>query len=102
MVACCGSVAVGLGGDAERHLGVRDLHRAAAAVSHLDHALQLLPGLLGPPVPVSRPARVMWAAAVSLEYSFSPDRADSASASSENCARRVVVTLQVVDETEQC
>ena len=49
--ACGGRVARGLGGHAECHLSVRDLHRAAAPVSDLDHALQLHPGLLGPPGP---------------------------------------------------
>ena len=43
----------------------------------------------------------MWAAAVSLEYSFSPALADIASASSGERACGVMVALQVVGETQQ-
>ena len=43
----------------------------------------------------------MWAAAVILEYSFSPALADIASASSENARAACMVALQVVGETEQ-
>ena len=49
--ACGGRVARGLGGHAECHLSVRDLHRADPLVSDLDHTLQLHPRLLGPPGP---------------------------------------------------
>ena len=45
---CGRRVARGLGGHAECHLGVGDLHRSAALVGDLDHALQLHPGLFGP------------------------------------------------------